>query len=118
MPVRSIAISTAPGATLANMRATHHRVATPMLALVVAITTGTVVWASLRYQHETRRGTSTPPATLIISSVPTGARVQIDGHEKGHTPARIVVSPGAHALVASGFGSEQSMTTNAATLTS
>ena len=98
MSTPSVAVAGAPGTTPRSKARARHRKATPVLALVAAMATGTGVWAGLHYQQEVRHQAPVPPATLLVSSVPSGALVQVDGHEHGRTPARIAVSPGEHRL--------------------
>jgi len=96
MSMPSVAVAGAPGTTQRSRSRARRRGATRVLALVAAMVTGTGVWAGLHYEQEVRHQASVPPATLLVSSVPNGALVQIDGHDHGRTPARVTVSPGQH----------------------
>ncbi len=96
MSIPSVAVAGAPVTTQRSRARARRRKATPVLALVAAMVTGTGVWAGLHYQQEARHQASVPPAILLVSSVPNGALVLIDGHDHGRTPARIIVPPGEH----------------------
>ena len=42
--------------------------------------------------------------TLVVQSNPTGVPVFVDGVERGRTPARVTLAPGAHILELRGSG--------------
>ena len=59
--------------------------------LVAATGAGFALW-----RHPAPLGTRDPDAALAVSSTPTGATVEVDGHFYGHTPARVPLPAGEH----------------------
>ncbi len=50
--------------------------------------------------------TSSPPGLLVVTTVPSGARIEVDGQAIGNAPLQIELSPGRHIVRASAEGHE------------
>jgi hypothetical protein len=76
---------------------------TAALLLIILALAGGGVFASRYY---TSRAIPASPAmgTLVVQSRPAGVQVVVDGVDRGMTPARLSVTPGAHILELRGRG--------------
>lgn len=63
---------------------------------VAALALGTTIVAERR--HASPPATPTP-VSLVVTSVPVGAAVLVNGTPHGHTPARLALAPGPHTLL-------------------
>jgi PEGA domain len=75
---------------------------TLVMALAVIVLGGGGVFASKYLSAGTPGGSSM--GTLVVQSNPAGVQVFVDGVDKGHTPARLSVTPGPHILELRGRG--------------
>jgi len=73
-----------------------------LAAAALVIVAGGGVFASRYVGGAGAAGPST--GTLVVQSNPAGVQVVVDGVERGQTPARLSVSPGAHILELRGRG--------------
>ena len=64
------------------------------LALVLALAAGGSCFVLLKRSHNGSEAAIT--ATVHVTTVPPGAEVQLDGHDRGRTPAALAVSEGRH----------------------
>jgi hypothetical protein len=64
-------------------------------AAAIVILAGGGVFASRYMGNASSAGASTT-GTLVVQSNPAGVQVVVDGVERGQTPARLSVTPGAH----------------------
>jgi hypothetical protein len=73
-----------------------------LVAAALVVLAGGGLYASRYVTGGTAAGPST--GTLVVQSNPAGVQVVVDGVERGQTPARLSVSPGAHILELRGRG--------------
>ena len=88
LPPRRVVVHPARGASLRRLVRDWY----PLLALFVIISAATVV--NLRLQAV--RAEEADAGTLVVTSSPAGAVVDVDGRSRGETPATIPLSPEAH----------------------
>jgi hypothetical protein len=74
-----------------------------LVAAAVILLAGGGVFAS-RYVNTGGAGAPASSGTLVVQSNPAGVQVFVDGVDRGQTPARLTVTPGAHILELRGRG--------------
>jgi serine/threonine protein kinase len=72
-------------------------------AAAIVILAGGGVFAS-RYMGRAGSAGASTTGTLVVQSNPAGVQVVVDGVDRGQTPARLSVTPGAHILELRGRG--------------
>jgi hypothetical protein len=75
--------------------------------LVLIMATGGGLFAARRYLSPAASAQTT--GTLAVETNPPGARVTVDGEERGQTPVSLLLKPGAHMLIIRGDGEPRTM---------
>jgi hypothetical protein len=101
------------GGAAARRRRARWRRAAVALGTIAALAAGIPAW---RYFRGAATGSTQPVqmGSLVVQSSPGGVQVVVDGVERGLTPARLSVTPGAHILELRGRGLPRVMPFNVA----
>jgi hypothetical protein len=102
LPVETAVAEKSSSAKRARLKLKLSRKAIVAAAAIV-ILAGGGVFAS-RYMGGAGKASTSTSGTLVVQSNPAGVQVVVDGVERGQTPARLSVTPGAHILELRGRG--------------